>query len=116
MPASEKQPKPLLMQVNWSTPECGQINMTFTDFALHERLLRVVNELGFSEPTPVQQATIPLILAGHDLRAIARTGSGKTAAFLLPMLNRLYGRSEERRVGKEWRSRWSNAHYQKKRS
>ena len=65
--------------------------MTFTDFALHERLLRVVNELGFSEPTPVQQATIPLILAGHDLRAIARTGSGKTAAFLLPMLNRLYG-------------------------
>ncbi len=65
--------------------------MMFTDFALHERLLRVVTELGFSEPTPVQQEAIPAIMTGRDLRAIARTGSGKTAAFLLPMLNRLYG-------------------------
>ncbi|MFN3712510.1 MAG: DEAD/DEAH box helicase [Alcanivoracaceae bacterium] len=65
--------------------------MTFTEFSLHERLLRVVDELGFREPTPVQQAAIPVILGGHDLRATARTGSGKTAAFLLPLLHRLYG-------------------------
>nr|WP_229146138.1 DEAD/DEAH box helicase [Alcanivorax sp. 1008] len=65
--------------------------MMFTDFALHERLLRVVTELGFNEPTPVQQAAIPVIMNNRDLRAIARTGSGKTAAFLLPMLHKLYG-------------------------
>ena len=63
----------------------------FSDFALHERLLKAVAELKFVEPTPVQAAAIPLALEGRDLRVTAQTGSGKTAAFVLPILNRLIG-------------------------
>ncbi|MEX6504203.1 DEAD/DEAH box helicase [Pseudomonas zhanjiangensis] len=63
----------------------------FAQFALHERLLKAVAELNFTEPTPVQVAAIPPALQGRDLRVIAQTGSGKTAAFVLPMLNRLLG-------------------------
>ena len=63
----------------------------FSDFALHERLLKAVAELKFVEPTPVQAAAIPLALQGRDLRVTAQTGSGKTAAFVLPILNRLIG-------------------------
>ncbi|QXH50177.1 DEAD/DEAH box helicase [Pseudomonas fakonensis] len=65
----------------------------FSQFALHERLLKAVAELKFVEPTPVQAAAIPLALQGRDLRVTAQTGSGKTAAFVLPMLNRLVDRS-----------------------
>lgn len=60
----------------------------FSQFALHERLLKAVAELKFVEPTPVQAAAIPLALQGRDLRVTAQTGSGKTAAFVLPVLNR----------------------------
>ena len=63
----------------------------FAQFALHERLLKAVAELNFVEPTPVQVAAIPPALEGKDLRVIAQTGSGKTAAFVLPLLNRLLG-------------------------
>ena len=63
----------------------------FSQFALHERLLKAVAELKFVEPTPVQAAAIPPALEGKDLRVIAQTGSGKTAAFVLPLLNRLLG-------------------------
>ncbi|MBB2496589.1 DEAD/DEAH box helicase [Aquipseudomonas ullengensis] len=63
----------------------------FAQFALHERLLKAVAELNFTEPTPVQQAAIPPALEGRDLRVTAQTGSGKTAAFVLPLLNRLMG-------------------------
>ncbi len=63
----------------------------FSEFALHERLLKAVAELKFVEPTPVQAAAIPLALQGRDLRVTAQTGSGKTAAFVLPILNRLIG-------------------------
>ena len=68
----------------------------FADFALHERLLKAVAELNFTEPTPVQREAIPPALAGRDLRVIAQTGSGKTAAFVLPVLNRLIGDAEPR--------------------
>lgn len=61
----------------------------FAQLQLHERLLRALQENAFTEPTPVQQQAIPLILAGRDLRATAQTGSGKTAAFLLPVLHQL---------------------------
>ncbi len=61
----------------------------FSSLPLHERLLKAVATIGLLEPTPVQAAAIPLALAGKDLRVIARTGSGKTAAFLLPMLHQL---------------------------
>lgn len=68
----------------------------FDQFALHERLLKAVAELKFVEPTPVQSAAIPPALEGRDLRVTAQTGSGKTAAFVLPMLNRLIGDAQPR--------------------
>ncbi len=68
----------------------------FSQFALHERLLKAVAELNFVEPTPVQAAAIPPALQGRDLRVTAQTGSGKTAAFVLPMLNRLVDLRERR--------------------
>jgi len=68
----------------------------FSQFALHERLLKAVAELKFVEPTPVQVVAIPPALEGRDLRVTAQTGSGKTAAFVLPMLNRLIGDAQPR--------------------
>ena len=68
----------------------------FSQFALHERLLKALAELKFVEPTPVQAAAIPPALEGRDLRVIAQTGSGKTAAFVLPLLNRLIGDAQPR--------------------
>jgi ATP-dependent RNA helicase RhlE len=63
--------------------------MTFADLSLSAPLLRAVADLGYAEPTPVQVAAIPAILGGGDVWASARTGSGKTAAFLLPLLERI---------------------------
>ena len=63
--------------------------MSFQDLNLHSDLLKVIAEEGYTIPTPVQMQAIPKILAGTDLRASAQTGTGKTAAFLLPTLNRL---------------------------
>jgi ATP-dependent RNA helicase RhlE len=59
---------------------------SFKDFDLNKQLLTAVAEAGFETPTPVQQKVIPLALAGHDVMGIAQTGTGKTAAFLLPIL------------------------------
>jgi ATP-dependent RNA helicase RhlE len=62
---------------------------TFTVFDLHPDLLRGVASMGFTTPTPIQRDAIPPALAGRDVLACAMTGSGKTAAFLLPILQRL---------------------------
>jgi ATP-dependent RNA helicase RhlE len=64
----------------------------FSALGLHPDLLRGVRELGFIRPTPIQVEAIPPALQGRDLLACAQTGSGKTAAFLLPILHRLIGR------------------------
>jgi ATP-dependent RNA helicase RhlE len=63
--------------------------MEFSSFGLHPDLLRGVTDLGFTRPTPIQEQALPAGLAGKDLLAAAQTGSGKTAAFLLPILQRL---------------------------
>jgi ATP-dependent RNA helicase RhlE len=63
--------------------------MPFSHLGLHADLLRGVRELGFTRPTPIQEAAIPPALAGRDVLAGAMTGSGKTAAFVLPILHRL---------------------------
>jgi ATP-dependent RNA helicase RhlE len=63
--------------------------MPFRTFGLEASLLKAVQEAGYTEPTPIQSAAIPLVLAGHDLIGIAQTGTGKTAAFVLPILTRL---------------------------
>ncbi len=63
--------------------------MAFRDLGLDPRVLRAVGEAGYTEPTPIQSAAVPQILAGHDLIGIAQTGTGKTAAFTLPILSKL---------------------------
>src|SRR5690242_21700732 len=104
--------------------------MTFESLGLAPALLRALAEQGYATPTPIQAAAIPHVLDGHDLLAGAQTGTGKTAAFALPLLQKLGVdqvlhnskqprkpraliltptrelRSEERRVGKECRCRW----------
>jgi ATP-dependent RNA helicase RhlE len=67
--------------------------MPFRALGLEANILRAVQEAGYTEPTPIQAAAIPPILAGHDLIGIAQTGTGKTAAFTLPMLTKLGGPS-----------------------
>ena len=68
--------------------------MTFADLGLSDELLRAVNDSGYDEPTPIQRAAIPSVLMGKDLIGIAQTGTGKTASFVLPMLDILHhGRS-----------------------
>ncbi|HET7343277.1 MAG TPA: DEAD/DEAH box helicase [Methylomirabilota bacterium] len=67
--------------------------MSFSSFALHPDLLRAVDALGFTTPTAIQKTAIPPACAGHDVLACAMTGSGKTAAFLLPILQSLLGAS-----------------------
>ena len=63
--------------------------MPFTELKLHPSLIKSIRELGFARPTPVQTDAIPPALAGRDVLACAQTGSGKTAAFLLPILHNL---------------------------
>jgi ATP-dependent RNA helicase RhlE len=63
----------------------------FTALGLHPSLLRAVKEMGFVRPTPIQGDAIPAAMSGRDVLASAETGSGKTAAFLLPILHRLIG-------------------------
>ena len=63
--------------------------MPFRPLNLSPQVLRAVQDAGYTEPTPIQVAAIPHILAGHDLIGIAQTGTGKTAAFVLPILTKL---------------------------
>src|SRR5882757_4659316 len=63
--------------------------MPFRSLGLDDRIFRAVQEAGYTEPTPIQAAAIPEVLAGHDVIGIAQTGTGKTAAFVLPILNHL---------------------------
>ncbi|WGE51455.1 DEAD/DEAH box helicase [Actinobacillus equuli subsp. haemolyticus] len=61
-------------------------SLTFADLGLPQSILDAVNEIGFVNPSPIQQETIPHLLAGRDVLGMAQTGSGKTAAFSLPLL------------------------------
>lgn len=70
-------------------PRASKETMTFHSFGLHPHLLKALDDLGFSEPTPIQSQAIPPLLQGRDVIAAAATGSGKTAAFLLPILHHL---------------------------
>ncbi|MBB5685776.1 DEAD/DEAH box helicase [Sphingobium boeckii] len=71
--------------------------MSFADLGLSDDLLRAVEESGYTEPTPIQKQAIPSVLMGRDLIGIAQTGTGKTAAFVLPMIDILgEGRSRAR--------------------
>ncbi len=63
--------------------------MTFISLGLIDPLLQALETLGYESPTPVQAQAIPAVLAGRDLMAAAQTGTGKTAGFALPLLQRL---------------------------
>jgi ATP-dependent RNA helicase RhlE len=65
--------------------------MPFSSLGLSPQILQAISEAGYTEPTPIQTAAIPPIIAGHDLIGIAQTGTGKTAAFTLPILTLLAG-------------------------
>src|SRR5690242_8581264 len=61
----------------------------FESLGLSAAILKILNEIGFANPTPIQAAVIPLALQGRDIIGLAQTGSGKTAAFVLPLAERL---------------------------
>ena len=63
--------------------------MQFNELGLHADLLRAIAEAGYTTPTPIQEQAIPHVLAGMDVMGAAQTGTGKTAAFTLPILHRL---------------------------
>src|SRR5215475_14114920 len=76
---------------------------SFTDLALRPELLKALSDLGYEEPTPIQRGSIPPILAGRDLLGQAATGTGKTAAFALPILQ---GFAVGSRGATRWRWCW----------
>ena len=63
--------------------------MKFTEFNFNEKLLEAISYMGFEDASPIQEQAMPQIMAGKDLIACAQTGTGKTAAFLLPILNKI---------------------------
>src|SRR5436190_11529454 len=65
--------------------------MAFEKLSIIEPILRALKAEGYTQPTPIQEQSIPIILEGKDLLACAQTGTGKTAAFAVPILQRLYG-------------------------
>ncbi|ROZ69667.1 DEAD/DEAH box helicase [Ramlibacter sp. WS9] len=76
--------------------------MTFDDLKLAPAILKAVHEQGYDTPTPIQAQAIPAVLEGHDLLGGAQTGTGKTAAFTLPMLHKLNaGTSRKNKFGKD---------------
>jgi ATP-dependent RNA helicase RhlE len=79
-----------------SSSETSRASTTFDDLPLDASLRRGVREMGYSEPTPIQRGTIPHAVEGRDLIGTAQTGTGKTAAFLLPILERLLTRPRGR--------------------
>jgi ATP-dependent RNA helicase RhlE len=72
--------------------------MTFNDFDLSEPILNALKSEGYTVPTPIQIKAIPIVIKGQDLLACAQTGTGKTAAFAVPILRRLEIMSENRQL------------------
>jgi ATP-dependent RNA helicase DDX56/DBP9 len=71
------------------------MSKTFSDMNLDPRILRAIAKLGFNEPTLVQASGIPLSLSGKDVLARARTGSGKTAAYTIPIIQKILSNSTQ---------------------
>jgi ATP-dependent RNA helicase RhlE len=74
--------------------------MPFTALGLHSLLTKAIREAGYTEPTPIQSKAIPIAIDGRDLIGIAQTGTGKTAAFVLPILQRLLAQPASRRMSR----------------
>ncbi len=97
----------LLVRQSWKSvhfcPRSGRLKsekiflMTFDELSLDPRILEAVTAAGYTTPTPIQQQGIPAVLGGKDVTGIAQTGTGKTAAFVLPMIHKLgQGRAKAR--------------------
>lgn len=71
--------------------------MSFSDFNFDPRLVEGLDSMGYEKPTPIQEMTIPIIMENHDLIACAQTGTGKTAAYILPLLNKIVRQEEDLR-------------------
>ncbi|WP_053991790.1 DEAD/DEAH box helicase [Mangrovimonas sp. TPBH4] len=78
--------------------------MSFKDLNLNKPILRAVAEAGYDDPTLIQEQTIPVVLSGKDLIASAQTGTGKTAAFALPILQLLFDKQDAPKKGKKIRA------------
>ena len=76
----------------------GNIIMSFTTLGLSSHLLETLAEKGYTEPTPIQTQVIPLVLRGRDVLGAAQTGTGKTAAFALPIIQRLSAASDSKQA------------------
>lgn len=88
--------------------------MKFAELMLHPKLLVAIEELGFDECTQIQETAIPLLLDGKDVAGLSQTGTGKTAAYLIPLIER-YLRSHETEVDEELKKRayeaWKSTHF-----
>jgi superfamily II DNA/RNA helicase len=78
-----------------SEPKFARNIMTFTTLKLSLPILQAITEIGYSKATPVQSQAIPVVLSGKDMIAVAQTGTGKTASFVLPMLEQLHHRYKQ---------------------
>ena len=72
--------------------------MSFEQFSLDQRVISGIKSVGYTTPTPIQQQAIPVVLKGRDLLGLAQTGTGKSAAFILPILHRLSSQAASRKV------------------
>ncbi|WAC04231.1 MAG: DEAD/DEAH box helicase [Methanoregula sp.] len=75
-----------------------ETSFSFKNFSISPKILRAIEDMGFEEPTPIQTSAIPIILAGNDVTGQAKTGTGKTAAFGIPALERLDPRDRQTQV------------------
>ena len=75
--------------------------MTFKDLGIVEPILKALNEKGYTHPTPIQEQAIPILLKGKDLMGCAQTGTGKTAAFAIPIIQHIYNNNQKGRDSKK---------------
>ena len=75
--------------------------MTFSDLGIISPILKAIEQQGYTEPTPIQAQSIPILLEGHDLLGSAQTGTGKTAAFTIPIIQRIFlQRTKKKKKGR----------------
>ena len=72
-----------------STDTKADVSVTFNDLAINKSLLKILDEVGYESPSPIQAQAIPLLLEGRDIIGQAQTGTGKTAAFALPLISNI---------------------------
>ena len=84
----------LITRIDQDKTRQTKIHMTFDELKLEAQLIEAISYMGFENATPVQEQVIPVILENRDLIACAQTGTGKTGAFVLPILNKLVGKKD----------------------